>query len=120
MFVHRSDAAALNMNKISSDDDDDDGWGNTSSDISTTTDDSSSGSSSGSSSDRDLSFLKKSESVGGRNKQRTDLTGKNEPPERDLFVPIFAILSLSGLVGAYAFESARLYLRGEIYLPWDQ
>lgn len=37
--------------------------------------------------------------------------------ERDLFIPIFAIVSLAGLFGAYAYEMIRLYLNGELYLP---
>lgn len=38
--------------------------------------------------------------------------------ERDLFIPIFALVSLAGLVGTYAYEMIRLYSRGELYLPW--
>ena len=38
--------------------------------------------------------------------------------ERDLFIPIFAIVSLVGLFGAYGYEMLRLYSRGELYLPW--
>lgn len=44
----------------------------------------------------------------------------NEPPERDLFIPIFALVSLGGLFGSYGYEMLRLYSRGELYLPWDQ
>lgn len=44
----------------------------------------------------------------------------NEPPERDLFIPIFALVSLAGLFGSYGYEMLRLYSRGELYLPWDQ
>jgi len=39
--------------------------------------------------------------------------------ERDLFIPIFSIVSLAGLFGAYGYEMLRLYLRGELYLPWN-
>lgn len=42
-----------------------------------------------------------------------------EPPERDLFIPIFAIVSLAGLFGSYGYEMLRLYSRGELYLPWN-
>ena len=45
---------------------------------------------------------------------------RNEEPERDLFIPIFAVVSLAGLFGAYGYEMLRLYSRGELYLPWDQ
>mmetsp|Transcript_9035 Transcript_9035/g.12860 ORF Transcript_9035/g.12860 Transcript_9035/m.12860 type:complete len:168 (-) Transcript_9035:688-1191(-) len=40
----------------------------------------------------------------------------NEP---DLFIPIFSLVSLFGLFGAYGYEMLRLYSRGELYLPWD-
>jgi hypothetical protein len=39
--------------------------------------------------------------------------------ERDLFIPIFAVVSLAGLFGTYAYELIRLYIRGELYLPWS-
>eukprot|EP01083_Nonionella_stella_P000220 682_1 len=37
--------------------------------------------------------------------------------ERDLFIPIFSVISLAGLFGAYGYEMLRLYSRGELYLP---
>jgi hypothetical protein len=40
------------------------------------------------------------------------------PQERDLFIPIFALVSIAGLMGAYGYEMVRLYLRGELYLPF--
>ena len=40
-------------------------------------------------------------------------------PERDLFIPIFALVSLAGLFGAYGYEMMRLASRGELYLPWN-
>ena len=43
-----------------------------------------------------------------------------EEPERDLFIPIFAVVSLAGLFGAYGYEMLRLNSRGELYLPWNQ
>mmetsp|Transcript_8871 Transcript_8871/g.24570 ORF Transcript_8871/g.24570 Transcript_8871/m.24570 type:complete len:173 (-) Transcript_8871:220-738(-) len=39
-------------------------------------------------------------------------------PERDLFIPIFALVSLAGLFGAYGYEMMRLFSRGELYLPF--
>eukprot|EP00531_Pseudo-nitzschia_arenysensis_P003212 CAMPEP_0116127448 /NCGR_PEP_ID=MMETSP0329-20121206/6845_1 /TAXON_ID=697910 /ORGANISM="Pseudo-nitzschia arenysensis, Strain B593" /LENGTH=110 /DNA_ID=CAMNT_0003621547 /DNA_START=314 /DNA_END=647 /DNA_ORIENTATION=+ len=42
----------------------------------------------------------------------------SEPPERDLFIPIMAIVSLAGLFGAYGYEMLRLASRGELYLPF--
>eukprot|EP00978_Attheya_sp_CCMP212_P003349 scaffold6907_cov51-Attheya_sp.AAC.4 len=41
-------------------------------------------------------------------------------PDRDLFIPIFTLVSLTGLVGAYGYEMARLYSQGQLYLPWEQ
>lgn len=38
--------------------------------------------------------------------------------ERDLFVPILALVSITGLFGAYAYETVRLYQAGELYLPF--
>lgn len=55
--------------------------------------------------------------------QRSTTTTNNnvaaEPPERDLFIPVFALVSLAGLFGAYGYEMLRLYSRGELYLPWN-
>lgn len=36
----------------------------------------------------------------------------------DLFIPIFTLVSICGLLGAYGYEMIRLYLRGELYLPF--
>ena len=45
-------------------------------------------------------------------------SGRNEPT-RDLFIPIFAIVAIVGLVGSYGYEMMRLASRGELYLPWS-
>ena len=45
---------------------------------------------------------------------------KEKGDERDMFIPIFSLVSLAGLFGAYGYEMVRLYLRGELYLPWNQ
>jgi hypothetical protein len=50
--------------------------------------------------------------------QQSAKLSKKEPEERDLFIPIFALVSLGGLVGAYAYETFRLYSNGELYLPF--
>lgn len=42
----------------------------------------------------------------------------SEPPERDMFIPIMAVVSLLGLFGAYGYETLRLASRGELYLPF--
>lgn len=46
-------------------------------------------------------------------------SNNNNEPERDLFIPIFAVVSLVGLFGSYGYEMLRLYSRGELYLPWN-
>lgn len=38
--------------------------------------------------------------------------------ERDLFIPIFTIVSIVGFVGAYGYETLRLYMNDELYLPF--
>jgi len=38
--------------------------------------------------------------------------------ERDLFIPIVAIVSILGFTGLYAFEMMRLFFQGELYLPF--
>lgn len=43
--------------------------------------------------------------------------GTEDEVERDLFIPIFAVVSLLGLFGAYGYEMLRLYSRGELYIP---
>mmetsp|Transcript_14132 Transcript_14132/g.21569 ORF Transcript_14132/g.21569 Transcript_14132/m.21569 type:complete len:109 (-) Transcript_14132:122-448(-) len=42
-----------------------------------------------------------------------------EDRERDMFIPIFAVVSLAGLFGAYGYETLRLASREELYLPWN-
>lgn len=52
--------------------------------------------------------------------QQTFLAPKSdEEVERDYVIPIFAIVSLAGLFGTYAYEIIRLWSRGELYLPWS-
>ena len=45
---------------------------------------------------------------------------QQQEPERDMFIPIFALVSVTGLFGAYAYETLRLASKGELYLPWNQ
>ena len=51
--------------------------------------------------------------------QNMEKAPQQQQQERDLFIPIFTIVSVVGFFGAYAYESFRLYSRGELYLPWD-
>jgi hypothetical protein len=39
--------------------------------------------------------------------------------ERDMFIPIFTLVAVAGFTGLYGYELLRLYLRGELYLPWQ-
>lgn len=52
-------------------------------------------------------------------RQKKEVNRLDQRQERDLFIPIFALVSLFGLFGSYAYELLRLYSRGELYLPWD-
>jgi hypothetical protein len=48
-----------------------------------------------------------------------DIEETDSPKEdRDLFIPIFSLVALTGLIGAYGYEMLRLFLRGELYLPF--
>jgi hypothetical protein len=44
----------------------------------------------------------------------------NNREEKDLFIPIFTLVSVIGFTGLYGYEMLRLYSRGELYLPWQQ
>jgi hypothetical protein len=66
---------------------------------------------------------------GGWNSKEMDVFRKKEVPlnskppvpeqqERDLFIPIVSLLSIGGFIGLYGYEMLRLYLRGELYLPF--
>jgi hypothetical protein len=86
-------------------DDEDDGWGND--------DDSSSSSSS-------VTAQKGNQpTANSGERSRASTTKPSAPEERDLFIPIFSLISLAGLFGSYGYEMLRLYFRGELYLPWD-
>mmetsp|Transcript_26941 Transcript_26941/g.38649 ORF Transcript_26941/g.38649 Transcript_26941/m.38649 type:complete len:137 (+) Transcript_26941:32-442(+) len=54
------------------------------------------------------------------NSTKVYLKGKSEPAkEKDLFIPIFVLVSISGFAGLYLYEILRLYSKGELYLPWN-
>ena len=84
---------------------DDDGWGSSSSSLKQ-------------SKLKELQALQQSESA---DTSTTARPSSIDPPseDRDLFIPIFALVSLAGLFGAYGYEMLRLYSRGELYLPWN-
>ena len=107
------------------DDDDDDGWGlEEQSDTPSLSASFSSSSSSSSSSFEvknklnELRALQNAPPSNGRGRS-SSIRDSNEPPERDLFIPIFSIVALIGLFGSYGYEMVRLASRGELYLPWS-
>jgi hypothetical protein len=86
-------------------DDEDDGWGND--------DDNDNGSS-------PATAQKGNQPTSNSEERSRAVTEKRSAPEeRDLFIPIFSLVSLAGLFGSYGYEMLRLYSRGELYLPWD-
>ena len=87
---------------------DDDGWG----------DDAKLSTSPKSSQENELESLRAQVSSKTKNNKQIPTQG-GDNTERDLFIPIFAIVSLVGLFGAYGYEMLRLYSRGELYLPWN-
>ena len=53
-------------------------------------------------------------------RKRNVASAKNESTgERDFFIPAFAIVSIIGFAGAYGYETLRLYLNGDLYLPFQ-
>ena len=98
-------------------DGDDDGWGTTESDT-----EQGDNRSVRSQKERDLQVLRSQVESKGKTARAVSSgsTTDNQEQERDLFIPIFALVSLTGLFGAYGYEIVRLYLRGELYLPWNQ
>lgn len=46
-------------------------------------------------------------------------SGPNNGGDRDLFIPIVALVSVIGFSSLYAYETLRLASRGELYLPWN-
>ena len=100
------------------DDDDDDGWGTTPSSSMS----SSASSKSMAEMTKELRSLQQTTTMKDQSTRNT-VQNQNDQvqqdgQERDLFIPIFAIVSLMGLFGSYGYEMVRLYSRGELYLPW--
>jgi len=57
--------------------------------------------------------------MASKQEEPTSQTSSRSGADRDLFIPIFAVVSLAGLFGAYGYEMLRLQSRGELYLPWN-
>lgn len=83
--------------------DEDDGWGTSSSTTKKV---------------KELEMLKSERESKLKNVKKSIQTRPNGNEERDLFIPIFAVVSLAGLFGAYGYEMLRLNAQGELYLPW--
>lgn len=94
-----------------SNEDDDDGWGDAV--ITTTTAESSDTISKS----RELASLQNDMAM-KQQKQRSSSTERNGE-ERDLFIPIVTLVSVIGFSGLYGYEMLRLYVRGELFLPWN-
>ena len=100
------------MRAVESDQEEDDGWGDS---VSTTKESSSSDRISKS---QELANLQKDMAMKQQN-NNMQVTDMNESKERDLFIPIFALVSIIGFGSLYGYETLRLYSRGELYLPWN-
>ena len=90
---------------------DDDGWGDSST---TTTPESPSEDSRLA----ELEQLKQQRSTGKPSQQQTRMTKNTDEPERDLFIPIFVLVSIAGFTGLYGYEMWRLAQEGSLYTPW--
>ena len=99
------------MRAVESDQEEDDGWGDS---VSTTTEISSDKISKS----QELANLQKDMAMKQQN-NNMQVTDMNESKERDLFIPIFALVSIIGFGSLYGYETLRLYSRGELYLPWN-
>ena len=95
-----------------SEQEEDDGWGDS---VSTTT------SSDRISKSQELASLQNDMAMKQQNKstQSSPSADMSESKERDLFIPIFTLVSVIGFSGLYGYEMLRLYSKGELYLPWN-
>ena len=100
---------ATSNNDLDGNDDDDDGWDTGNDKIADTA------SIDVTSETRNRSVMQSS-----TNQQRTSVKQqqKSDTDRDDLFIPIFTVVSICGFLGAYGYEMIRLYLRGELYLPF--
>lgn len=67
---------------------------------------------------QELRSLQKARKL-SREEQQQLSSSNNQEPERDLFIPIFALVSILGFASLYGYEMLRLASRGELYLPWQ-
>lgn len=68
---------------------------------------------------QELRSLQKARQSSREEQQQQQPSSNSQEPERDLFIPIFALVSILGFTGLYGYETLRLASRGELYLPWQ-
>mmetsp|Transcript_13341 Transcript_13341/g.27071 ORF Transcript_13341/g.27071 Transcript_13341/m.27071 type:complete len:160 (+) Transcript_13341:90-569(+) len=102
------------MQAAESEQEEDDGWGDSVSTTATSSSDRISKS-------QELANLQNDMAMKQQNKstQSSSPTDTSESKERDLFIPIFTLVSVIGFSGLYGYEMLRLYSKGELYLPWN-
>jgi len=119
--IHQQDCRTMVSQRLTSrivleaaesEQEEDDGWGDS---VSTTT------SSDRISKSQELASLQNDMAMKQQNKstQSSSPTDTSESKERDLFIPIFTLVSVIGFSGLYGYEMLRLYSKGELYLPWN-
>lgn len=110
----RDNLIRLNLREMENADDidnDDDGWGDGDDVVI------------GLNSDRSRELAMLQEDLASKREVRKSLdsrTAKSGGEEKDLFIPIVTLVSVIGFTGLYGYEMLRLYLRGELYLPWER
>jgi len=115
-----------NMHKmsLSEEDEDDDGWGDGGTVVSNLSTDDSSIPSNKISKNKELARLQ-DDIAAKQNKNNIDSVNSrvrdinSGSGEKDLFIPIVTLISVIGFTSLYGYEMLRLYLRGELYLPWE-
>jgi hypothetical protein len=108
----RNNLIRLNLREMENADDiDNDGWGDGDDVVI------------GEKSDRSRELAMLQEDLASKREVRKSLdsrTAKSGGEEKDLFIPIVTLVSVIGFTGLYGYEMLRLYLRGELYLPWER
>jgi len=109
---------------LSEEDEDDDGWGDGRTVVSNLSTDDSSIPSNKISKNKELARLQ-DDIAAKQNKNNIDSVNSrvrdinSGSGEKDLFIPIVTLISVIGFTSLYGYEMLRLYLNGELYLPWE-
>ena len=109
---------------LSEEEEDDDGWGDGTAVVSNLSTDDSSRPSDEISKNKELARLQ-DDIAAKQNKNNIDSVNSrvrdinSGSGEKDLFIPIVTLISVIGFTSLYGYEMLRLYLRGELYLPWE-